>query len=618
MKATPFAVPRWSAFLLLGALGAIVASGATACASSRSGENGTGGGGSGGNSGGGGDDATSLDGGFALGSDATTGDLAITPANPTLTVTITDGVVNAPTQQFAATQSGQPASARWSIDRGEIGSIDASGLFTPTGTTGGTANVLATVGSVTASTTVTVLIKRTQNGFTGPIDLSGAGGYGGVGGVGPGGAVSPTDLAALMQAPTADPMRAFLYPYDGTVWPRGLLAPLLQWSQGANDATAIGLHLQSKTFVYDGYFGRPAALGTGPFVNHPVPQDVWQQANESTAATDPLKVSIVFLAQGAAVGPIAESWLVAPGILQGTVYYESYGTLLLQNSPDLAQDGTHYGAAVLAIKAGDTGPHVVAGVDSPSGQWGTGCRGCHSVAANGSRLITQDDVWDYTTTSLYDLHSLGESTLAPPAACAMTGSTAACPPGTFAWAGLSPDGQYALTNGYQYATGQWLSETQLFQMNAAGAATQLTVSGLPPGVEGMTPAFSPDGQHIAFTHRSGTLGTRTGDGHVVVLDFNAGAPSVGAPTSVFTPPTGDCVGFPSFMPTNDSLLVELQLSACYTTQYGPSYVGTGKVNGEDLVDGHRHRNAEPPRRAQRLRGRRRHFLSADRGEQPRR
>jgi hypothetical protein len=505
----------------------------------------------------------------------------VSPANPTVTVTITDGVVSAPTLQFAATRGGQTVSAAWTVDQGEIGSIGAGGLFTPSGLAGGATQVTASAGGTTGGTTVTVVIKRTQNGYSGPIDLTGAGGYGGVGGEGPGGPVSAGDQTALQQPPVADPARTFLYPYDQTVWPRGLLAPLLQWTQGANDATAIALHLQSKTFVYDGTFGRPAALGTAAFVRHPILQDVWQQATESTAGTDHLAVSVVFLAGGVAVGPITETWIVAPGRLQGTVYYESYGTLLVQNSDVPAQDNSHFGAAVLAIKPGDTGPHVVAGTNSPSGQWGQGCRGCHTVAAGGSRLITQDNTWGYEPTSLYALQTGVETVLAPPSSCSLpNGGTGACPQGTFAWAALSPDGTYALTNGHQYATDSWLDETQLFQIGASGAATQVPVSGLPAGVQGMTPAFSPDGKHVAFTFRQGSFPSITGNGQVVVLGFDPTGPSMNAPTSVFSPPAGDCVGFPSFLPTNDAVLVELQLSACYTTQYGPSYVGTGKVNGE--------------------------------------
>ncbi len=514
--------------------------------------------------------------------------VTLAPLDTTVTVTIAGGMVSAPKVQFTATSSGQPVDVGWSVDRGEIGTITSAGLFTPTGTTGGTADVIAGLGSSRASTTITVILKRTDNGFTGPIDLTPAGGYGGVGGEGPGGPLAPADVTALQRPPASDPMRTFLYPYDKTVWPRGLLAPLLQWTEGRSDATALAIHLESKTFVYDGYFGRPAALAsTAPFVRHPIPQDVWHQATESTSGTDALNVSLAFLAGGATVGPLVRSWTIAPAILEGTVYYESYGTELVQNSDFTAQDGSHVGAAVLAIKPGDTGPHVVAGTSSPNGQWGTGCRACHSVAARGSRLLVQDDTWPYGTTSLYDLQSLAGAPLVPPGQA---------PAGTFAWAGLSPDGRFALTNGPLFATGSNLGETQVFQIDTAGAATELTVAGLPAGVSGATPVFSPDGRHVAFTHVSGTLGALTGDGtHVVALDFDSTVPSMSGAKNVFTLPSaqGDCVGFPSFLPTNDSLLVDLQLQPCNSAKFGPSYVGTTNVNGEiwwtDVAGAKQHR-----------------------------
>jgi hypothetical protein len=514
--------------------------------------------------------------------------VTIAPLDATVVVTITDATVNAPTVPFTATNGGKPVRVAWSVDRGEIGSITTAGVFTPSAATGGTAHVIAGLDGASASTTVTVILERTQNGFTGAIDLTGAGGYGGVGGEGPGGPISSADVAALMRPPTPDAGRTFLYPYDKTVWPRGLLAPLLQWTPGSSDADAVAIHLASKTFTYDGYFGRPAALASSaPFVRHPIPQDVWQQATESTGATDTLAVAVTLLVGGAPVGPLVRSWTVAPAILEGTVYYESYGTELVENSDFTAQDGSHVGAAVLSIEPGDTAPRIAAGTSSPDGQWGTGCRACHSVAAQGSRLIVQDDVWPYETTSLYDLQTLASAPLAPPGSL---------PPGTFAWAGLSPDGRYALTNGPLFATGSNLGSTQLFALDAAGVATEVAVAGLPAGVSGATPVFSPDGTHVAFTHVSGMLGPLTGDGtHVVAMDFDPAALAMTAPKNVFTLPSSpaDCVGFPSFLPTNDALLVELQLSPCNSAKFGPSYVGTTSVNGEiwwtDVASATQHR-----------------------------
>ncbi len=59
---------------------------------------------------------------------------------------------------------------------------------------------------------------------------------------------------------------AFLYPYDKTVWPRGMLAPLLMWSwaplggpaaPGDADAVQISLKTASGSFSWTGIFGQP-------------------------------------------------------------------------------------------------------------------------------------------------------------------------------------------------------------------------------------------------------------------------------------------------------------------------------------------------------------------------
>jgi hypothetical protein len=204
------------------------------------------------------------------------------------------------------------------------------------------------------------------------------------------------------------------------------------------------------------------------------------------------------------------------------------------------------------------------------------------VAASGSRLIVQDNVYPYDVTSAYQLQTLAETVLTP----------------TYVldWAALSPDGTYALTSAVNMGTNTD-TQTEVYQLAPPGA-TALTVTGLPSGVVGATPAFSPDGKHVAFTHVSGALGSLAGDGsHVVALDFDSSGPAVTNATNVFTLPQPDagqslCVGFPSFMPTNDSLLVQLQLAACSSSSYQP-YVGTGDVNSEiwwtDIASATQHR-----------------------------
>ena len=42
-------------------------------------------------------------------------------------------------------------------------------------------------------------------------------------------------------------------------------------------------------------------------------------------------MSLTVAKGGVAYGPISETWTVAPARLAGTIYYNSYGTQLVQN-----------------------------------------------------------------------------------------------------------------------------------------------------------------------------------------------------------------------------------------------------------------------------------------------
>lgn len=102
-------------------------------------------------------------------------------------------------------------------------------------------------------------------------------------------------------------------------------------------------------------------------------------------------VSLVFPKGDVAYGPLVTRWKIASAPLKGTVYYNSYGTNLAKNYGGVKDedgalpDNTKFGGATLAIRGGSTEPELVAGGDGDRSQ----CRVCHSVAANGSVLITQ-------------------------------------------------------------------------------------------------------------------------------------------------------------------------------------------------------------------------------------
>ena len=474
---------------------------------------------------------------------------ALGPADPV--VTFTSGLP-APTVQFTATTAGGVAvPASFTVDRGEIGGINlGTGLFTATGNVGGKAKITASWNGKTASTSITVKLKISNNGLVAVADAGaegGAGGNGGVGGEGPGGPVSAATLAVLKGAPAVDPGLAFLYPYDKTVWPRGVLAPLVQWKAGAQtDYDAVYIKLSEASCEYEGFFARTAT----PFIHHPIPQAAWKQLLISNAGED-VTVTLVFAKGSTAYGPVVEKWKVAAAPLKGIVYYNSYGTRLAKNYTGAIGGDGKFGAATLAIKAGASDPALVAGETGDSSK----CRVCHSVAANGSVLITQRSGGDEKKFSAYDLKTGVETVITP------EGATA-----NFAWPAIYPDGSMFLGDSSS-AAGSTATPNALYTMPSGATVTPTAITtNWPPGFRAAYPSFSPDGKKLAFTMFGGaagadqkTLGTMT---------FDKATKQFGPLAGVHVPASGAAL-FPSFLPTNDGVVFE------HETRYnGHDYGGT--------------------------------------------
>jgi len=507
--------------------------------------------------GGGGDDMA-IPGG---GSDDMAGPLVIAPADQV--VTTTPGMM--PTVQYTATINGMSVAPAWTIDRGEIGSIDvSSGLFTAAGNLGGKATITATYQNETATTSITIKLSQTQNGDPGyPAPTPGAGGYGGVGGSGPGPGASTGQTGVLTGNPTADATVKLLYPYDGTVWPRGLLAPLLQWSPAARNFDAVMVKLHSKNFDYTGTFAKNAT----PFINLPIPEDVWHTlAYSNEGKGDDVAVALVFEdvsgATPTAIGPYTMTWHVAPGTLKGTVYYNSYGTALVKNSgtascaaadltkmPACHEDnnnrtGPYFGAATLAIKPGTTDPVVAAGTTTgaPAGSTAAGCRVCHAVSTNGSTLFTQQGASSgYQTSSSYALTNMNLEATVTPAI-------------NVAYPALAPDGTWFMSSSGTIASD---SKSQAYTTAGVLEATQ-------PGMgnTGFTsfgggfPTFSPDGKHFAFAYMSSAGGANVADQKsLAVMDYDPANLVFNNFAKLHTPATG-VDSWSSFMPTNDAVIFE--------------------------------------------------------------
>jgi hypothetical protein len=496
------------------------------------------------------------------------GVFAITPAG-VQTITVAAGQ-SAPTVSFTATLSGSPVNAGWNVDRGDLGTVTAgpssTSTFTPSGATGGMVTVTAGFSGKIATAQVFIKLTAHQSGAnpsnagealqiaTSPAQLTAGGGVGGVGGEGLGGPVTDGPTLSALGTPSGDGSAqglTFIYPYDKTVWPRGMLAPLLmwQWSYGDADAIQISLTTTSGSFSWTGTFDRPTILTTGQdFIRHPIPQDVWAMATNTAGGPTPsgkpddltvsLTVAKAVTNDGSSTevgfGPISETWPVAPGGLPGIIYYNSYGTQLALNSGGAVGGNNMFGAAVLSIHVGDTGPQLVAGTNGGSAQ----CRVCHSVAAGGSRLIVQHGDNNDVTSSEYDLTTAGavETVLATNSAY---------------FPGMYPDGSMALTE-----PGQILplpNDSVLPTVNGLSAvATDVG-----------TPSFSPDGTLVAFNPMAGP-GVTTPTQQVWVMAFNAATLTFSAPTLVADDtgqPAQTRPGWPAFFPDGKSLVYHQQTVA---------------------------------------------------------
>jgi hypothetical protein len=508
-------------------------------------------------------------------------------ADQTITVAIGQ---HTPTVQYSAFDTNKsPLTVSWTTDQATIGTVSPSSAttttFVPSGAVGGLVGVDATYGQQTVVRKVLVKLQGSENGGCPPSqiatsvsELTAGGGVGGVGGEGCGVAVTDSATLAALASPTSDGSAqnlAFLYPYDKTVFARGLLAPLLQWSSTLGDADAIKIDLTttSGSFDWHGTFTRPQILSqTGDsFVRHPIPQDVWEMATNTAGMLingqpDRLTVSITLAKGGQGYGPISETWSIAPGNFKGTVYYGAYGT----NYTTQYSCAGNMGAGTLAIKHGATSPTPITST--------TQCTQCHVAGANGATLITDHDTCpgngqDYDWS--YDLKNPGTPSnlpqtdglftwgaISPQSTLYFSNSAPTTPgslqPGDLEGATSAPSGLYSLPNGTAVVTATQLA-TQL------GLSSQLGAS---------LPVFSPDGKHIAFNFYKGGPGSdgKSGDGKsIAVVDFD-GTSTFSNLRTVYTPPSSSscptCAAvWMAFTPDSAALVFELEKAKATTSLF---------------------------------------------------
>lgn len=547
------------------------------------------------------------------------GPIAIDPVDPSFDYTT--GGADVPKQTFVAklVSNGQTVSASWSIDRGEIGTIDVkTGAFVASGTFGGKATITAKYLGQEAHTTITINLKSFQNGGAGETQdagadagNNGAGGLGGVGGDGFGDKVEQTTIDTLHGTPIADTGLGALYPYDNTVWPRGILPPLLMWTPGATGKyDAVSIKLKETSFEFEGVY---KTNNGDNFRNHPISQQAWKALLASNGGED-VAVTITFAKGDKAYGPINLTWKIASAPLKGIVYYNSYGTKLAQNYNDaLTSDPAvkaRFGGATLGVRGGSTDPVLVAGSNS-DGNSGTGCRVCHSVAANGSVLITQRTTGEHRRFSTYDLrqpYGQGETPMSPEGDD-QGGDDARDVKAPFAWSAIYPDGTMFLNDSSAGAGSTCPSSkgnacitkvagggttpapgNSLWTVVSGDAGAQtpqkVDTTGWATGLRAAYPAFSPDGKGLAFTMYEGAAGDGAVNQRTLgYMPFDPIAKAWGAMSVLYTPPNANHTAlYPAFLPTNDAVIFEVE------TEYnGRDYGGTRSrkdtASGDDSTHG---------------------------------
>jgi len=496
----------WS-YLLATALAAATL--AAACGGGDgSGTTGAPSGGTGGTNGAGGDL------GFTTGSGTVNDTLTISPQDAVLDV---DGTP-ASLQLTATLNDGStPGNLAWEIDDVVVGTVLESGSFLSGGLVAGVATVTARSGTLTATTTVTVRVHIQQN---------------------PGG-VSQEDQVILLGGGNADAGFRWLYPYDDTVFPRGLRAPELQFGGAPADATYVRVSLAN--FTYEGFFGASSPARVA------LPQDVWRGITRSAGPGEPVTVEVTKLSGGQATGPASETWTVAQGDFKGVIYYNTYKS---------AQTST---GAVMRVRP-DVNAEVFIG----------GCTVCHSVSANGNVLAAGVD-WgngNPLDSATFDLAADGSSSTRHLADDGRKMS----------FGGLTPNGEWLLSSGVPAAGSpiRGLAGDYPSRLYDTATGEEVAAPSFSSAVTyALTPAFAPDGSRVAFSWYE-----QGGGKTLVSMDVDVSqSPPTFSNLQELSTASRTMAGWPSFLPDAGAVLYH-DGDAFDTAGYG----GTPRYAELRLVD----------------------------------
>jgi hypothetical protein len=426
------------------------------------------------------------DGGGILGNgQKTLTSLTIDP--PTAALTVENGGP-AQTKQFKAiahyadnsTQE-MTGGVTWTATNLQVGNVGSTGIYTTSGSIGGAVTLTGAFKGQKATATIGVKLHVFENSAN----------------------ATPAIIAALKAATAKDATVQWAYPYDGTVFPRGLGSPKLMWNNGvATDVYYV--HVTSATFELESFTTAPAPS------RYSFTGATWQKFVDSTSGAADLAVAR--WNGTAATMAVQHKWTIAPASMRGTIYYWANNV-----------------GRVMRIKPGATIPD-----DFSAGTFGAlpaaGCTmTCHTVSADGSTLVSGGDTLggSYDLLKNQPIHDTG-------------GGAGSAQKRTWSNAALSPNGKYLVQNGLATLPGPPGADTGLWN-TATGA--RMAGSGLDAAHLSM-PSFAPDGSKIAYV---GLDGAEANALSVWAFDL-AGAKVLGAPTKLVDKGAGQAIAWPSMTP----------------------------------------------------------------------
>jgi hypothetical protein len=303
----------------------------------------------------------------------------------------------------------------WTLDRLDIATIDSAGKVEMLSAVAGPITVTAYLAQLSASGVVDVKVDASDNA-----------------------AAPPGSEAAFDTVATNPDPGVILYPYDQTVLPIGIRAPKIQWDTGLSAASAVKIALR---YPADGsaIFEWSEILPESDPPSASVAPEAWKYF-EQTAKGKAAQLSVQRIVGGQARLALTRTVDFSNAPLRGKIYYTQYHRNGDQN--EMVADPGSADAAKPAFGTTD------------------GCPVCHTISANGKVFATSSRVGYYDNNygspisfspTLGGIAAVnGNSGLLSPIA-----DFVAEPPRAnytadsddwrgFAWAPLTPDGQYAL------------------------------------------------------------------------------------------------------------------------------------------------------------------------------